>query len=194
MMITRRGFLRTTLVTVGMQAATPAHGSMRSFLVPPIHVIAVAGCGAGEAFCDALSLRAQRFSFDVGEVLQDLEAGHGAEPGSICLGLTRDSDHLLIRQILIERGSAEIYAGTHEIAHDGWRHLLHAPKAVIEPLSAAIIAPGTDWAGAIAAHASGIAAGTGRRTKRTLISPHSRVPAGPTCLVSWAYRVGAAPA
>ena len=193
-MITRRGFLRTTLVAAGMQAGAPAHGSVRSLLAPPIHIIALAGCGEGELFCGALPQRAQRFSLDVGDVLQGLAAGGGADPGCTCLGLTRDSDHLLIRQILIERDSTEIYFGRHQFTRGGWRHDLHAPSTMIASLGRALAAPSAGWPAVVAAHASAIATSPDRREQRIFVSPASPAPTGPDCLVSWAYRLGAAPA
>jgi hypothetical protein len=184
-MITRRGFLQTSLVTLALPAAVPLPAGTDTTINPQTRVIITRGCREGELFCSALNAPADVIDSDVGPILQSLIQSNDF---SLCLGLTRDSDYVLIGQILAERRYQAIYLGQHQVRPGFWRHNLAADTRVVDALGTELARTRSDWASHIAAAASAIAVSTGPAVRLTMSTPRDVLHAGATQLVSWAFR------
>jgi len=186
-MFTRREFLQTTLIALAMPAAAAA--------MPPAapgtraRLIAIGGCLEGDAFCAANLPDVTRVGPDVGEILQLLLRGeHEADVGLYC-GLTRDSDFVLIRQVLLERGLRQAYLGDHVATPTGWRHELRADAQTLERILPAFASDDAAWAGGVAA-CCGWFARAGRMSAQHVLAnaSYARPAAAATQLKSWAFR------
>lgn len=185
-MITRRGFLETSLVTLVLPVTVQGRAASGPKSNISARIIAISGCLEGERFCNALRAPADRIDSDVGPVLQAL--ANDADDFPVYLGLTRDSDYLLIRQVLIERYFREVYRGQHHTRSSLWSHSLAADANVVASLSTALMHGGSNWGKQIAANAPFIAASANRSIRRTITTPRNEMHSGATQLVSWAFR------
>lgn len=186
-MVTRRRFLRGTLVaTLGIPvAAAAAPGA--SAAVHRTRVFVMAGCGEGEAFCDALPVQAEEYGWDIGEMLQ-AAGSFGAQPDyDFCIGLGRSSDYLPARQVLLEHGLCGIYTGRHDFGGNGWRHELSAGPGVVIDIEAALRTAGASWPAGLAALGNTIARSEGTGSQRILLTAASAQRPRQSHLVSWAF-------
>ncbi len=186
-MFTRREFLQTTLIALAMPAA--ATPNPPAGLKPRARLIAIGGCPEGDAFCASNLDDVTRLGPDVGEILQLLLSGEHESGVSAYFGLTRDSDYVLIRQVLLERGARQIHAGNHMHSTAGWQHELRAGAKTLDCIAPAFTPKDATWANELAAHCRLIVnsqAMTARCALSTVSYP--RPPGAATQLKSWAFR------
>ena len=186
-MFTRREFLQTTLIAMAMPAtATP---NLLAGPKPRARLIAIGGCPEGDAFCASHRHDVTRLGPDVGEILQLLLGGENESGVSAYFGLTRDSDYVLIRQVLLERGARQIYAGNHMHSTAGWQHELRAGPKTLECIAPAFMAQDATWANELAAHCR-LFVNSEAMTARCALSTvsYARPPGAAVQLKSWAFR------
>ena len=186
-MFTRREFLQTTLIALAMPATAAANTPIAP--VTRARLIAIGGCLEGDAFCVANLPDVTRVGPDVGEILQLLLRGEDEADVSVYCGLTRDSDYVLIRQALLERGLQQVYLGDHVATHAGWRHELRADAQTLERIVPAFAPDDAAWAGGLAACCGWFPHAGAMSARRVLANVSYPRPAGAaTQLTSWAFR------
>jgi hypothetical protein len=103
-------------------------------------------------------------------------------------GLTRDSDYVLIRHALLERGAREVYSGNHTHGPAGWQHELCADGRTLERLAAVITPERASWAGELAASCRYFADARTMSARRLLATAtYPRPPGAAVQLRSWAF-------
>ncbi|OGT82226.1 MAG: hypothetical protein A3H91_17865 [Gammaproteobacteria bacterium RIFCSPLOWO2_02_FULL_61_13] len=185
-MFTRREFLQTTLIAMAMPVA--AAPNPLAGLNPRARLIAIGGCPEGDAFCAANRYGVTRLGPDVGEILQRLLSG--ANESEVCayIGLTRDSDYMLIRQALLERGARELYVGDHMHSTAGWQHELRAGAETLDRIAPAFMPNNATWANELAACCRMYVNAEGMSARRLLATAAYPRPSGSAMqLKSWAF-------
>ena len=185
-MFTRREFLQTTLIAMAMPVA--AVPNPLADLNPRARLIAIGGCPEGDAFCAANRYGVTRLGPDVGKILQLLLSGENESGVSAYFGLTRDSDYVLIRHALLERGLREIYLGDHVASPAGWRHELRAGARTLERIAPAFMPNNATWANELAACCRMYVNAEGMSARRLLATAAYPRPLGSAMqLKSWAF-------
>jgi hypothetical protein len=186
-MFTRREFLQTLLIALALPSAAASRtgGGANAWA----RLVAIDGCPEGEAFCAADRGAVMRIDTDVGDVLQMLLSGDGERGVAIWHGLTRDSDYVLIRHALLERGAREVFSGNHIHGPAGWQHELCADGQTVERLAAVITPERESWAGSLAGCCRYFAGARTMSARRRVVTAAYPRPTGSAMqLRSWAFR------
>jgi len=184
-MLSRRTFLQSTALAL----SRPAGNALCAAVTAParLQVITDHACADGRLFRRALPLPAAATGVDAGTYLQSIADALRQQHFDILLGLSRNSDFVLLNQTACEHGYRMIYHGQHHYDAGGIRHTLSADPAVVDEVSEALVADQHIWPRGLAAAIPVLARSGGTAATATLHAAARRPADSQGFLLSWAF-------
>ncbi|MEJ2760026.1 MAG: hypothetical protein P8126_00415 [Gammaproteobacteria bacterium] len=185
-MLTRRIFLQSTALVLtlpagrGVRAAIPTDAAR-------IRVISDLSCSDGRRFHRGLATPAVRVGVDEGAYLQGVAADLNRHAVDYLLGLTQNSDFILLRQSLYESGFRMIYQGQHHYEEDVIRHSFQADSPLLEELTAGLAADQRPWSRFLAETVPHWLQSRGPEDDAFITTPGRRPADSRGFLLSWAF-------
>jgi hypothetical protein len=189
-MLTRRTFLQTTSLVLAVPAANKVQAALTNPAADRVQVISDRVCRDGRLFhCDLPALAA-RLDVDAGAYLQSIAADMEKHRCDRLLGLTRNSDFILLSQTAYEHGYRLVYQGQHQYLDGSVRHILSADREIVEEVADALSARGRDWPLALARAVPRLAQSGGQAARVVARAPAMRPGDSQGFLLSWAFTRG----
>lgn len=184
-MLSRRTFLQTAVLGLSLPAG---NGLCATETAPArARVLTDPACADGRLFHRSLPLQAQCLDVDAGAYLETVATDLGGGRCSFLLGLTRNSDFILLRQTAFEHGYRMIYRGEHHYGGDGIHHVLSADAAIVRELGEALAAGTFHWPRALAGAVPVLARSGATATTATVHAAARRPADSRGFLLSWAF-------
>lgn len=189
-MLTRRTFLQSTTLALMVPAANKVQAALTNPVADRVQVISDHACRDGRLFHRALPELATRLDVDTWAYLQSIAADMEKHRCDRLLGLTRNSDFILLSQTAYEHGYRLVYQGQHQYLDGSVRHILSADREIVEEVAAALGARGRDWPLALARNVPQLAQ-SGRQEARAVTGAAAMRPGDSQgFLLSWAFTRG----
>lgn len=187
-MLTRRTFLRSTALVLSLPAGRGAitAGGAR------IRVVSDPACADGRRFHRCLASPAVHVGVDEGAYLQGVAADLDRRDIDYLLGLTQNSDFILLSQSLYERGYRMIYEGQHHYESGVIRHRFQADYPLLEALTAGLAAGRRPWSRVLAETVPEWVRSRGLENEADITTQERRPADSRGFLLSWAFARGAA--
>ena len=189
-MLTRRTFLQTTTLALAVPAANKLHATLTTPAAVRLQVITDHACRDGRLFHRALPALAARLDVDAGAYLQSITAGLARHDIDRLLGLTRNSDFILLSQTAYEHGYRLVYQGQHQYLDGSVRHILSADREVVEEVAVALADRGSDWPLALARALPRLTQSGGQAARAVTRAPAMRPADSQGFLLSWVFARG----
>jgi hypothetical protein len=189
-MLTRRIFLQTTTLALAVPAANNVHAAFTAPASIRLQVITDPSCRDGRLFHRALPALAAPIDVDAGAYLQSIAADMEKHRCDRLLGLTRNSDFILLSQTAYEHGYRLVYQAQHQYADGSVRHIVTADRAVLDDAAGALAARGRNWPLALARAVPRLARSDGQEARAVTSAPASRPKDSQGFLLSWAFARG----
>lgn len=186
-MLTRRTFLQTTTLVLAVPAAHKVHAALTHPYSDRLQVISDHACRDGRLFHSALPELAARLDVDAGAYLQAIAADLDQHNCERLLGLTRNSDFILLSQTAYEHGYRLVYQGQHQYLDGSVRHILSAGREIVEEVANALAARGRDWPLALARAVPRLAQSGGQEARAVSGAATMRPGDSQGFLLSWAF-------
>ncbi len=185
-MLSRRGFIVCASSVVVLPADWASDADRRC---GPSSVIAIAhedpDC---RHFPDPFAPGERRVHIDDGAYLQNVSAMLDEGTSHAIVGLTRDSEFVILQHLAAERGFRRTYLGRHHYQEDGLHHTLSAEGSIPNRLAAMLSANPGEWGRALGANISLIVSSRDEGNTRAVSTQRPRPVGSAGYLVSWAFR------
>ena len=124
-MLNRRRFMQFTALSVALPTDASARQMPLTDPLPPnVRVLSSAGLTDCVAFTNALPGACEMLGSDPGEIVQDLCSSPSLQGTAVLMGLTRNSDFMLLSQIAMENGMRLVFHGEHRYGQGRVQHRL----------------------------------------------------------------------
>lgn len=190
-MLSRRSFLKHSgMITLSSFVSGKVGAGTLECLRPASVKVFVAETGmAAEAFSKALPfLACSRTDIALDLNFHDATVCVREHEVDLLVGLTRDSEFVLMSQIAEENGYLLIYQGHHHVQEQGVRHSLSGSPTVVDSLGRKLSEEGGPWPARVAGSLPDICNSTGLTRQEAVFCRHSSPEEVPAFLVSWVFR------
>ena len=188
-MLTRRLFIQTgaAALLIPSRAALALAGADESTR-SPVLAVATDRCPNARRFIAAFGGASDLISEDPGQYLQSITRRLKRRDPSALIGLTQETDYILIAQLASENGYRTVFFGRHRHDQRHLHHVLEASGASVGRLATTLSRAGERWSEELALQAGSMLASTNTRRQFSSSSLQSRPEDSPGQLVSWSIR------